>query len=278
MSNISLEQRLAVCTWSLQPTDPKDLLAKLEDVGITRVQLALDPLRESPAVWGDTENLFRQKGITIVSGMFGCVGEDYSSLETIRVTGGIAPDSTWDQNRKNIQATAALAQKLGLKLMTFHAGFVPHDESDPASVRMQQRLAEVAGMFAAHGITLGLETGQETAPVLLQLLRTLNRPNLGVNFDPANMILYDKGDPVAALQTLGPWIRQIHIKDAQRTKSPGTWGKEVAAGAGEVDWPAFFAALDKMKFAGDLVIEREAGSQRVADIRQAKQILSMVAI
>jgi sugar phosphate isomerase/epimerase len=92
------------------------------------------------------------------------------------------------------------------------------------------------------------------------------------------MILYDKGDPVAALQTLGPWIRQIHIKDAQRTKSPGTWGKEVAAGAGEVDWPAFFAALDKMKFAGDLVIEREAGSQRVADIRQAKQILSMVAI
>ena len=276
MSN-TLEQRLAVCTWSLQPTDPKDLVAKLDGVGIRRVQLALDPLRESPAIWGETETLFRQNGITIVSGMFGCVGEDYSTLETIRLTGGIASDSTWDQNRKNILATAALAQKLGLKLVTFHAGFVPHDESDPASARMQQRLTEVAEMFAAHGISLGLETGQETAPVLLQLLRKLNRPNLGVNFDPANMILYDKGDPVDALQTLGPWIRQVHIKDARRTTVPGTWGEEVAVGAGEVDWPAFFAALDKLKFAGDLVIEREAGGQRVADIRQAKDVLGMVA-
>ena len=208
--------------------------------------------------------------------MFGCVGEDYSTLETIRVTGGIAPDSTWEQNRKNIQATAKLAQKLGLKLVTFHAGFLPHEEKDPASARMLQRLAEVAEVFASAGVNLGLETGQETAPVLLQLLRKLNRPNLGVNFDPANMILYDKGDPVEALQTLGPWIRQVHIKDARRTRVPGAWGEEVAVGAGEVDWPAFFAALDKLKFGGDLVIEREAGSQRVVDIRQAKEVLGMV--
>src|SRR5438270_668152 len=103
-----------------------------------------------------------------------------------------------------------------------------------------------------------------------------HRPNLGVTFDPANMILYDKGDPVEALRTLGPWIRQVHIKDARRTKVPGTWGQEVPVGAGEVDWPACFAALDKLKFAGDLVIEREAGSQRVPDIRQAREVLRMV--
>ena len=277
MSNSVLEKRLAVCSWSLQPTDPKDLLAKLESTGVRRVQLALDPLRESPAIWGDIQKLFGEKGITIVSGMFGCVGEDYSTLETIRVIGGIAPDSTWEQNRKNIQATAAVAQKLGLKLVTFHAGFLPHDEKDPAAARMQKRLNEVAEVFAAVGINLGLETGQETAPVLRQLLRNLNRPNLGVNFDPANMLLYDKGDPVDALQTLGPWIRQIHIKDARRTKVPGTWGEEVVVGSGEVDWPAFFATLDKLKFAGDLVIEREAGSQRVADISQAKDVIGMVA-
>ena len=162
-----LEKRVAVCSWSLQPSDPKDLVSKLEAAGIRRVQLALDPLREAPAVWAETETLFRQNGISMVSGMFGCVGEDYTTLESIRVTGGIAPDSTWDQNRKYIQATAALAQKLGLKLVTFHAGFLPHDEKDPASVGMQQRLSEVAETFAAHGINLGLETGQESAPVLL---------------------------------------------------------------------------------------------------------------
>lgn len=269
----SLTNRLAVCSWSLQPTRPQDLVAKLEATGIRRVQLALDPLRESPAVWGETPALFKQSGITTVSGMFGCVGEDYSTLETIRVTGGIAPDATWAQNRTNIQATVTLAKQLGLKLVTFHAGFLPHDEKDAAFDKLLQRLVEVADAFAAAQITLGLETGQETAPVLVQLLKKLNRPNVGVNFDPANMILYDKGNPIAALRVLGPWIRQVHIKDARRTRVPGTWGEEVTVGTGEVDWTVFFATLRELNFAGDFVIEREAGTQRVADIRTAKEVV-----
>jgi L-ribulose-5-phosphate 3-epimerase len=273
MNNNSLTERLAVCSWSLQPTSPKDLIAKLQATGIRRVQLALDPLRDSPGVWGETAALFRQNGLTIVSGMLGCVGEDYSTLEAIRATGGVAPDATWEQNRANIRATAALAQKLGLKLVTFHAGFLPHDEKDPIFAKMLGRLAETADAFNAVKITLGFETGQETAPVLVQLLQKLNRPNVRVNFDPANMILYDKGNPIEALRLLGPWVCQVHIKDARRTKVPGTWGEEVVLGTGEVDWPAFFAALREAKFAGDCVIEREAGSQRVVDIRTAKEVV-----
>jgi sugar phosphate isomerase/epimerase len=87
------------------------------------------------------------------------------------------------------------------------------------------------------------------------------------------MILYDKGNPIAALRVLGPWIQQVHIKDARLTKVPGTWGEEVTVGTGEVDWPAFFATLKELKFTGDFVIEREAGNQRVADIRTAKDVL-----
>jgi sugar phosphate isomerase/epimerase len=274
MKNNSLSDRLAVCSWSLQPTSPADLVAKLESTGIRRVQLALDPLRETPGVWGETASLFRQKGITTVSGMFGCAGEDYSTLETIRMTGGIAPDATWEQNWNNIRATAALAQQLRLKLITFHAGFLPHEEKDPNFARMLLRLGETADVFKAANIALGLETGQETAPVLVQLLQKLQRPNVGVNFDPANMILYDKGNPIAALRMLGPWIRQVHIKDARRTKVPGTWGEEVAAGTGGVDWRAFLATLRELNYAGDLVIEREAGSQRVMDIRTAKEVVA----
>ena len=274
MKNNSLTGRVAVCSWSLQPASPADLMAKLESTGIRRVQLALDSLRDSPGVWGEALTLFRQKGITMVSGMFGCVGEDYSTLETIRLTGGIAPDATWEQNWNNIRATAALAQQLGLKLVTFHAGFLPHDEKDPNFARMLRRLAETADVFKAANITLGFETGQETAPVLVQLLQKLNCPNVGVNFDPANMILYDKGNPITALRMLGPWICQVHIKDARRTKVPGTWGEEVAAGTGEVDWRAFFATLGELNYTGDLVIEREAGNQRVADIRTASDVVA----
>jgi sugar phosphate isomerase/epimerase len=87
------------------------------------------------------------------------------------------------------------------------------------------------------------------------------------------MILYNKGDPVEALRTLGPWIRQVHIKDAVKTRTPGTWGEEVPVGEGEVDWPAFFATLRKIGFSGNLVIEREAGARRVADVRAAKLVV-----
>ncbi len=270
--NRTLNERLAVCSWSLQPTSPDDLIKKLKGTGIGRVQLALDPLHDLAGAWSAALAQLRQSGVEIVSGMFGCEGEDYSTLESIRRTGGIAPDGTWEKNWDRIRLTAALAKELGLKLVTFHAGFLPHDENDPGFATMLRRLSEAADAFKAAHVALGLETGQETAQDLLRLLQKLDRPNVGVNFDPANMLLYDKGDPIAAVRTLGPWIRQVHIKDARRTKVPGTWGQEVAAGEGEVDWKAFFATLKELRFTGDFVIEREAGEQRIADIKTAKKV------
>ena len=269
--------RLAVCSWSLQPASPQQLIEHLRAIGLNRAQLALDPLRETPAVWGPTAELFRQNGISIVSGMFGTVGEDYTSLESIRRTGGLVPDDTWDENWENVQATAALAQQLGLKLVTFHAGFLPHEESDPEFEKLQHRIRLVADVFAAKGIDLAFETGQEAADTLKVFLEKLGRVNVGVNFDPANMILYDKGDPIAALRTLASWVKQCHLKDANRTKTPGAWGEEVPVGTGQVDWKQFFAVLREIQFTGPCCIEREAGTQRVADIVTARRLVESLA-
>jgi sugar phosphate isomerase/epimerase len=270
MKKTDLAQRLAVCSWSLRPTSPAALFDALATTGLTRLQLALDPLREDPATWGRLPDLARARGVALVSGMFGTVGEDYSTLETIKRTGGVVPDATWEANWRNIQAVADLAARLGLKLVTFHAGFLPHEPTDPAFAKLLDRINKIAVLFAARGLDLGFETGQETADTLAAFLQQLNRPNVGVNFDPANMILYAKGDPIAALRTLGPWLKQCHIKDARRTRTPGTWGDEVAVGTGEVDWPAFLRTLDALGYRGDLCIEREAGEQRVADLRTAR--------
>jgi sugar phosphate isomerase/epimerase len=188
------------------------------------------------------------------------------------------PDAHWDQNWRNIQTVASIARRFRLKLVTFHAGFLPHAEEDPSFQKLLDRIARVADLFAAQGIALGFETGQETADTLAAFLTKLNRPNVGVNFDPANMILYDKGDPIAALRTLGPWLKQCHIKDANRTKAPGTWGEEVVAGTGQVDWPAFFRTLGELGFRGNLCIEREAGMQRVADITAARQLVERLGV
>ncbi len=277
MMTSNIANRLAVCSWSVQPATPEQLLQSLETIGIRRVQLALDPLRENPNTWGKFAAAAAQRSVTIVSGMFGTVGEDYTTLDTIKASGGVVPDATWDQNWKNIQQIVTIAAQLGLKLVTFHAGFLPHEESDPNFAKLFKRISQIADLFSQRGISLGFETGQETADTLAQFLKKLNRPTVGVNFDPANMILYAKGDPIAALRTLSPWLKQCHIKDANLTKTPGTWGEEVVVGTGQVDWKAFFATLRDLKFAGDCCIEREAGHQRVADIRAARDYVTKLA-
>lgn len=262
--------RLAVCSWSLQPESPAQLVEQLRAIGLNRVQLDLDPLRERPETWSATAEVFARNGITAVSGMFRTVGEDYSSLDTIRVTGGIVPDSTWEQNRANAEVTAHNAARLGLNLVMFHAGFLPHDPDDPNYAKLIGRVREVAQIFAAQGITLGCETGQEKAPHLLSFLEHLNEPNVAVNFDPANMLLYNNGDPIQALRTVGRFVKSVHLKDARVTKVPGTWGEEVVLGTGEVDWNSFFEALAWVQFPGWLCFEREAGTTRVEDIRAGR--------
>ncbi len=267
-----------MCSWSLQPKSPAELISKLREIGIPRVQLALDPVREQPDVWSHAGVELRRAGVEIVSGMIGFVGEDYSTMETIHATGGVAPDATWEQNLRNVATSATDASRLGISLVTFHAGFLPPDSASPDYRKMLIRLGAIADLFAQNNLTAAFETGQETAPELSNFLRQLNRPNVGVNFDPANIILYDNGDPISALRELLPWLRQIHIKDGRRTRMRGTWGEEVAAGEGEVPWREFFATLRDADFGGWCCIEREAGNQRVQDIQTAYRLVQRLAV
>ena len=237
------------------------------------VQLALDPIRDGR--WGERETItaLRDAGVTVVSGMMGTMGEDYSTLESIKRTGGVRPDGTWKQNLEAAKANAGIAARLGLKLVTLHAGFLPHDPADTERARMIERLQQVAGVFSAAGVGVALETGQESAETLVGVIHDLDRASIGVNFDPANMILYGMGEPVAALEQLAPWVRQIHIKDALPTERRGEWGREVVAGTGAVDWGRFFGVVKRALPGVDLVIEREAGERRESDVRAARELI-----
>jgi len=244
----------------------------VRETGLRASQLALSPIIARPE-WAHAAASLRRGGITVVSGMMEMRGEDYSTLESIARTGGVRPDGTWSSNLAHAQKVAQLAASLDLKLVTFHAGFLPHDRSSRERGVLLQRIRDLADLFAALGIGLGLETGQESAATLSEVLIEIDRRNVGVNFDPANMILYGMGDPIDALRRLGPFVRQVHIKDALPTRVPGTWGEEVPAGLGRVDWTAFFAAVAELPGPIDLVIEREAGDQRVADVRRAMEVV-----
>ena len=263
------KSRLGVCSWSLRPGSPGELAERVRAAGLTALQIALDPLRTGAWSRGETEDVLEAAGLELRSGMMGTAGEDYSTLESIRITGGVRPDEHWEENRRAASANAALARELGLELVTLHAGFLP-DEPGAERTKLVARLRELVDRFAEHGVRAAFETGQERAETLLTFLDELDRPSAGVNFDPANMLLYDMGEPVAALDALAPWVRQIHVKDARRTRKRGTWGTEVAVGMGEVDWKRFFGVVRSRRISVDFMIEREAGDDRIGDIRTAR--------
>ncbi|MEE2680793.1 MAG: sugar phosphate isomerase/epimerase family protein [Planctomycetota bacterium] len=257
---------IGVCSWSLQPIGPKLLVDLVRDTGLEAIQLALNPLITHPRDWADTFMYLRDAGIRILSGMMESIGEDYSSLDSIRRTGGLLPDATWPQTLELMLRVADLAEDSPITLVSFHAGFIPHEPDAPEREVIVHRLRTLVDAFAQRSISLALETGQETAETLVGVLEEVDRPDLGVNFDPANMILYDKGDPVTALQRLAPYVAQVHVKDARPTSTPGTWGQEVPVGEGAVDWPSFLDVVRGLPRPVDLVIERESGSQRVRDV------------
>lgn len=241
--------------------------------GVKHVQLALDPLRCARWSVEATQAFLEDVGVSIRSGMMAMAGEDYTTLDSIARTGGIRPDATWAANLAAAEENAHLARELGLDFVTWHAGVLPEGSDSSERVKLLERIGVIADHFAAQGVQVGLETGQETAHVLKDVLEELDHPALGVNFDPANMILYDRGDPVEALAMLAPRVRQIHVKDARRTAVKGQWGTEVRAGTGDVDWGGFFGVLKEQHIVCDLMIEREAGDSRVADIVAARELV-----
>ncbi len=270
--------QIGVCSWSLQATGPDDLAQKVRALGLKKVQLGLTPHRDDPGTWEGVQEILGQSGISIVSGMFSTIGEDYTTPATIRKTGGIVPDEHWEGNQALALAAAQLAQQMGVKLVSTHAGFLPHEPSDPAFDKLCGRVATMARMYAEIGGFLLLESGQESAETLLVFLDEMDKRsvhNVTVNFDPANMILYDMDEPIEALQKLVAHVQQVHVKDANRTTLNGAWGEEVIVGTGQVNWTAFVRILAEADFQGDYIFEREAGDSRVEDI--AKGITALKA-
>ena len=202
-------ENLGVCSWSFQkPLD--DVAAEMKKLGLKRIHLALQPFLEGGSRHGAAEGaaaLDRVKA-RLASGewklsatMIGFPQEDYSTLETIKKTGGVVPDDAWEANKKIVVAGAKLSAELKSPVLTLHAGFL--DESDPVALKKYtDRVKFIVDTCGEAGVPVAFETGQETAADLAKFMPTV--PGAGVNFDPANMILYAKGNPVEAARAVDP--------------------------------------------------------------------------
>jgi len=251
-----------------------ELIDAVRQLGLEHVQLGLRPFLELDQTARKAQlQQLGESGLKLTATMISFPGEDYTTIATIRQTGGLVPDDRWPERRDLTLRAAELSAELGVPLLSFHMGFVPAS-NDPLYRVLVQRARELATQVAASNVSILMETGQESASELLQFLNDLNCRNVGVNFDPANMILYGAGDPIEAIGILNRHIRHVHVKDAIASSQPRmVWGSEVPFGSGQVGPVRFLDALDKIGYRGALAIEREAGENRLADIRAAIRAL-----
>jgi sugar phosphate isomerase/epimerase len=207
-------------------------------------------------------------------------GEDYADIPTVQRTVGLIPMETREARERRTYEVSDFAAKLGIDSIACHIGFVPEDPAHPVYVDVRAAVRRICDHAAHHGQTFALETGQEPARLLLRFMEDVRRPNLRINFDPANMILYGTGDPIEALRLLGPLVASVHCKDGDwpPRETPGALGRERRLGEGSVGIERYVRTLAEIGFRGPLNVERETENQqeRLRDISSGIALLRSI--
>ncbi len=205
------------------------------------------------------------------------IGEDYADIPTVQRTVGLVPAATREERIARTKEVSDVARGLAIESVACHIGFVPHDRNAPLYAEIRDVVRDICDHCAHNTQAFTLETGQEPAKVLLTFIEDVGRPNLKINFDPANMVLYGTGDPVEALGVLGKHVISVHCKDGNwpAVDQPTALGIERPLGEGDVDIPGFLSKLKEIGYTGVLAIEREEADSetRGADIRKAVELL-----
>lgn len=217
-------------------------------------------------------------GIRLTAVFGGFDGESYADIPTVSRTVGLVPRETRAARVKEMKEIADFARLLNCDVVALHLGFVPHDTADPLYSEVLAVTRDICDHCQRLNQSLHLETGQETADALLQFIGDVGRNNLFVNFDPANMILYGTGEPIAALRKIGKLVRSVHCKDGVWAAKPGQeWGREVPLGEGDVGMENYLRTLKEIGYDGPLTIEREIPQEperQKAEIGHAVRLLN----
>lgn len=185
-------------------------------------------------------------------------------------TMGLIPEYTRKRRIADLKAGADFAAMVGAPAIITHCGFIPETPKCHLYMEVLDALGEIAEYCQKLGLEFWFETGQETPVTLLRTIEDIGLPNLGINLDTANIILYGKGNPVDALDVFGKYVRNLHIKDGVYPQNGHKLGHETPIGQGKVDFEKVITKLHELGFTGELVVEREiTGEQQAKDIMTA---------
>ena len=164
----------------------------------------------------------------------------------------------------HVRNVLALSFDLGPRVVVVQAGRVPDEPDSPRDRLMSDALRALGQHGDRTGTALALETGLESGETLAKYLGRFDTGGLGVNLDPANFVL-NGFDPVAGTRALAGRIAHAHAKDARGTTANRA-AQEVPLGHGDLEWMGYLGVLTEIEYHGWLVVERETGENRLADI------------
>ena len=190
------------------------------------------------------------------------------------LTLGLVPAVYRNERMNMLLKGAECAKSMGVTDVVTHVGFLPINPSSSEWMELVSCLRHICRVLLKNGQYFLFETGQETPVTLLRMIEDIGTGNVGINLDPANLLLYGMANPVDALDVFGKYVRGIHAKDGDYPTDGRHLGKQYPIGEGRVDFPKFIGKLREVGYDGALTIEREiSGPKQIEDIMAAKKIL-----
>ena len=241
---------------------------------IPTCQLSIPPELQTPETAKAVDAARRATGMEITALVGTWSGPNEWNFVHGPSTLGIVPPAYRGVRLRELVRCAELAASLGVGDISSHMGFIPENPNDGLYQDFVGAAAWLAAEYAARGVRLNFETGQETPVTLLRAIGDIGAANVGLNFDPANLLMYGKANPVDALDVVGKYVNGVHAKDGMYPTDGRELGRETPLGEGRVDFPRFVAKLREIGYDGALTIEREiSGEQQRADVLKANELL-----
>ena len=258
---------------------PEAVIARVKQLGLPTCFLSLDEYigKFTKSLAQELHGLLEKYGVTATSAEV--VGPGPLKWDFIDgpSTIGVVPRATRAARIDALKQTSDFAKLLGIPRVQTHCGFIPENPREPLYEETVLAIRELAEHCAGNGQSFLMETGQETPTTMLRAIKDVDRPNLGVGLDTANLILYGKANPVDAVDIIGSHVKSIHAKDGRWPTNPDKLGEEVLIGKGLVDFKQVFTKLHKLGYTGAVTIEREtSGPQQIEDVRQEKIYLERI--
>jgi len=255
--------------------DPRGEIEKVKNLGFQTCQVSCwDMSLYTREVAEKLKQAVEENEVEITTLWTGFSGKAVWNFTEGPLTIGLVPPDKREKRLKELKKASEFAGWIGVESLTTHVGFIPENPNDPVYITLIDVLKEAAGFLEDRGQSFWFETGQETPVTLLRTIEDVGADNLGVNYDPANLLMYGKANPIDALDILGEYIRDVHAKDGEYPKSGRQLGEEKPLGEGRVNFPVFISKLKELNYSGSLTIEREIrGPQQIIDIKRGKKYL-----